>query len=78
MRTTLFVPVQMSMWPGMSVSCEARPPAPTLSLAHASTLAYDRLRVVREFEPNMSRTCAGRMVISGRMADVCAELERMV
>jgi hypothetical protein len=22
--------------------------------------------------------CAGRLVISGRMADVCAELERMV
>jgi hypothetical protein len=22
--------------------------------------------------------CAGRMVISGRMADVCAELDRMV
>jgi hypothetical protein len=23
------------------------------------------------------RSCAGRMVISGRLADVCAELERM-
>ena len=36
-----------------------------------------RLRVVREFDSNVSPTCAGRMVISGRMADVCAELERM-
>ena len=36
-----------------------------------------RLKVVREFEPGVGRSCAGRMVISGRMADVCAELERM-
>jgi hypothetical protein len=37
-----------------------------------------RLKVVREFEAGISPTCAGRMVISGRMADVCAELDRMV
>lgn len=36
-----------------------------------------RLRVWREFEPGVSAKCAGRMVISGRMADVCAELDRM-
>ena len=36
-----------------------------------------RLRVLREFEAGASPACAGRMVISGRMADVCAELERM-
>ena len=36
-----------------------------------------RLRIVREFDANVSPACAGRMVISGRMADVCAELERM-
>ena len=35
------------------------------------------LRVVREFEAGVHPACAGRMVISGRMADVCAELERM-
>jgi len=35
-----------------------------------------RLRVVRVFEgPHAAG--AGRMVISGRMADVCAELERL-
>ena len=39
--------------------------------------APSRLRVLREFEPGASPACAGRMVISGRMADVCAELERM-
>jgi hypothetical protein len=32
---------------------------------------------VREFDANVGPACAGRMVISGRMADVCAELERM-
>ncbi|MDB5869992.1 MAG: hypothetical protein JWP96_2324 [Polaromonas sp.] len=36
-----------------------------------------RLRVVREADPAISPDCAGRMVISGRMADVCAELDRM-
>ena len=39
--------------------------------------APSRLRVLREIEPGASPACAGRMVISGRMADVCAELERM-
>ena len=36
-----------------------------------------QLRIVREFDSAISPSCAGRMVISGRMADVCAELERM-
>lgn len=36
-----------------------------------------RLKIVREFEAGASRSCAGRLVISGRMADVCAELERL-
>ena len=36
-----------------------------------------RLKVVREHDANMGPACAGRMMISGRMADVCAELERM-
>jgi hypothetical protein len=43
----------------------------------ARTGAPRRLKVVREFEPGISPLCAGRMVISGRMADVCAELDRM-
>ena len=36
-----------------------------------------RLKIVRQFELGVSRSCAGRLVISGRMSDVCAELERM-
>lgn len=36
------------------------------------------LRVVRIVESGQSSTLVGRMVISGRMADVCAELDRLV
>ena len=36
------------------------------------------LRVVRVVEPTAPRAIAGRMVISGRLADVCAELDRLV
>jgi len=35
------------------------------------------LRVVRVVESGQPRTHVGRMVISGRMADVCAELDRL-
>ena len=35
------------------------------------------LRIVRESDSAIRHDCAGRMVISGRMADVCAELDRM-
>lgn len=35
------------------------------------------LRVVRVLEGRHPRSTAGRMVISGRMADVCAELDRL-
>ncbi len=36
------------------------------------------LRVVRVIEKGQPRSCTGRLVISGRMADVCAELDRLV
>ena len=36
------------------------------------------LRVARIMEASPVRHSAGRMVISGRMADVCAELDRLV
>lgn len=36
-----------------------------------------RLKIVRQLEPGTSALCAGRMTISGSMADVCAELDRM-
>ena len=43
----------------------------------AQQLRISRLKIVRQFEPGVGPACAGRMVISGRMADVCAELDRM-
>ncbi len=43
----------------------------------AARTAPSRLKIVREYEAGVGPTCAGRMVISGRMADVCAELDRM-
>lgn len=36
------------------------------------------LRVLRVVEAGSPRSSTGRMVISGRMADVCAELDRLV
>ena len=36
------------------------------------------LRVMRMLESGQSPKAVGRMVISGRMADVCAELDRLV
>lgn len=35
------------------------------------------LRVVRLAEDGVRSDCAGRMVMSGRMADICAELDRL-
>jgi hypothetical protein len=35
------------------------------------------LRIVRIVEPHRAAVDAGRMRISGRMADVCAELDRL-
>lgn len=36
------------------------------------------LRVLRVVDSSMPRSSTGRLVISGRMADVCAELDRLV
>ncbi len=46
-------------------------------LAMTQEPARSTLRVVRESDTAIKPDCAGRMVISGRMADVCAELDRM-
>lgn len=48
-----------------------------LSGTAGSARPVSRLKIVREFEPGMARSQAGRMVISGRMSDVCAELDRI-
>lgn len=43
----------------------------------ARACAPKPLRVVRVLDSAQARNGAGRMVISGRMADVCAELDRL-
>lgn len=50
---------------------------PALHRAPVHPVRTARLRVVRVFEGPQPAAGAGRMVISGRMADVCAELERL-
>jgi hypothetical protein len=45
--------------------------------ARQSTRRPLPLRVARVMEDQHNRSNAGRMVISGRMADVCAELDRL-
>jgi hypothetical protein len=41
------------------------------------TSAHKPLRIVRILEIGQAPAHVGRMVISGRMADVCAELDRL-
>ncbi len=43
----------------------------------AQTQRVRPLRVVRVMEANQTRSQTGRLVISGRLADVCAELDRL-
>ena len=52
-----------SSWTTLPGSCHKKPRRP--------------LRVVRVAEAGPAPAVAGRMVISGRMADVCAELDRL-
>ena len=51
--------------------------AVNLVTARPSAQLAPALRVVRVMDTKQPRASAGRMVISGRMADVCAELDRL-
>ena len=44
---------------------------------HSNPGTHRPLRVLRVVDASAAPASAGRMVISGRMADVCAELERL-
>ena len=61
--------------PGHKVSISGASPSASLGPRQAQQRA---LRVLRVSEQGETASCAGRMVISGRMADVCAELDRLV
>ncbi len=50
---------------------------PAAAVRGAALPARRPLRVVRVVDGCQAPANAGRMVISGRMADVCAELERL-
>ncbi len=51
---------------------------PIIQPRHTSNIATRRpLRVLRVMEAGQPPAAVGRMVISGRMADVCAELDRL-
>jgi hypothetical protein len=69
-RSAVYVPIQ---------SARINPAAftPQTRTAPVCTSSIKPLRVLRVMEPGQQRTCVGRMVISGRMADVCAELDRL-
>ncbi len=58
----------------------ARASNPAMAPLRASRLGQNRrpLRVVRVVDADQTRKSTGRIVISGCMADVCAELDRMV
>ena len=86
----LFVPAQSASAltcpaPKSSVACRTsavsyqalKPVATKPARQNIQHAPVQRLKVVRQFEPGASRSCAGRLVISGRMSDVCAELDRM-
>lgn len=89
----LLAPLQaLAAWfaprPAPAASTPARPaatrrPARVAARAPGACASAPRrpvqhpLRVVRVLEPSAPRAVAGRMVISGRLADVCAELDRL-
>lgn len=59
-----------------SMATHAEPPM-AADIVMPSAPSRPALRVLKVVD-GTPRQCAGRMVISGRMADVCAELDRLV
>jgi hypothetical protein len=47
------------------------------TMPHISAKPIHRVRVVRNIDTALPADRAGRMVVSGRFADVCAELDRL-
>ncbi len=63
-----------------SVNCRSVGPSalrPATPVSQPCFQARRPLRVVRVVESGQPRAHVGRMVISGHMADVCAELDRL-
>ncbi len=72
-RSTTLSRCDKALLPAKSIAaCSLQPGAPLQALGRGMPL-----RVVRVVEAGQTRASVGRMVISGRMADVCAELDRL-
>jgi hypothetical protein len=63
--------------PSLPAVSASRPMLSTLGQVRATPTCARPLRVVRVMESGQPRSQTGRLVISGRMADVCAELDRL-
>lgn len=59
------------------VSEQAAPTDGRCAFGGLHPFRHEPVRVIRMSEQGIRRGQAGRMVISGRMADVCAELDRL-
>jgi hypothetical protein len=72
----------IGIWPTPSPASSVRSPsAPSNVIALRPHLPLPpplRVTRIKDASPQLAGQLAGRMVISGRMADVCAELDRMV
>ena len=64
-------------WLRRLVPDKPSPMRQTPAFARQPELLSRPLRVVRILEVGQSSAQVGRMMISGRMADVCAELDRL-
>ena len=65
-------PAHLHTAPGRAVA-KVHAKAPAIEAVQV----INRLKVIRQLEPGTRRSQAGRMAICGRMADVCAELDRI-
>ena len=75
---SLFAPLAWAWRPRAAAARRLSPkPAPRPAPATPAAAAARPLRVVHVLEASARPRGAGRMVISGRLADVCAELDRL-
>ena len=77
LRVSVHIPahIPVGRFPGARPAALAM--APAVRRAPVCPQTARPLRVLRVMEPGQQRTAVGRMVISGSMADVCAELDRL-
>ena len=75
--------VQTALQPITRSRAAARPTGQAITQALGPSQAHGRankcpLRIIRVVEFGQAPMLTGRMMMSGRMADICAELDRMV